>query len=127
LRDSLIPQYATLVYNGFWFSPEREALQALVDQSQQNVTGTVRIKLYKGNIMAAGRKSPCSLYNPDIATMDADPTQSYNQDDATGFIQLNALRLRVAAQVKAAGKTKNASQAKTRKKRNTKQKQKKSN
>ncbi|HIG27968.1 MAG TPA: argininosuccinate synthase [Verrucomicrobiales bacterium] len=122
LRDSLIPQYATLVYNGFWFSPEREALQALVEQSQQNVTGTVRIKLYKGNIMAAGRKSPCSLYNPDIATMDADPTQSYNQDDATGFIQLNALRLRVAAQVKAAGKTKNASQSKTRKKRTTKPK-----
>src|SRR4029434_2383868 len=66
LRDSLIPKYAELVYNGFWFSPEREALQTLVTESQKNVTGTVRVKLYKGNIIAAGRKSPLSLYNPHI-------------------------------------------------------------
>ena len=99
LRDSLIPKYAELVYYGFWFSPERHALQALVAESQKNVTGTVRVKLYKGNIINAGRKSPVSLYNPHIATMEADPTQAYNQDDATGFIRLNALRLKVAAQV----------------------------
>src|SRR6266852_2309524 len=99
LRDSLIPQYATLVYNGFWFAPEREALQALIAESQKNVTGTIRVKLYKGNIMIAGRKSPVSLYNPAIATMEADPTKAYNQDDATGFIRLNALRLKVAAKV----------------------------
>jgi len=99
LRDSLIPKYAELVYYGFWFSPERRALQALVSESQKNVTGTVRVKLYKGNIICAGRKSPVSLYNPQIATMEADPTQAYNQDDATGFIRLNALRLKVAAQV----------------------------
>ncbi len=99
LRDSLIPQYATLVYNGFWFAPEREALQALVTESQKNVTGTVRVKLYKGNLITAGRKSPVSLYNPHIATMEADPTKAYNQSDATGFIALNALRLKVAARV----------------------------
>src|ERR1051326_313072 len=99
LRDSLIPRYAELVYYGYWFSPERLALQAFVEVSQSNVTGTVRLKLYKGNIMAAGRKSSVSLYNPHIATMEADPTKAYNQDDATGFIRLNALRLKVAAQV----------------------------
>ena len=99
LRDSLIPKYAALVYNGFWFAPEREALQALVTESQKNVSGVVRVKLYKGNIIAAGRKSPLSLYNPHIATMEADPTKAYNQNDATGFIALNALRLKVAAQV----------------------------
>jgi argininosuccinate synthase len=99
LRDSLIPKYAELVYYGYWFAPERLALQALVTESQKNVTGTVRVKLYKGNIMVAGRKSPVSLYNPHIATMEADPTQAYNQDDATGFIRLNALRLKVAAKV----------------------------
>ncbi len=98
LRDSLIPKYAELVYYGYWFSPERLALQALVTESQKNVTGTVRLKLYKGNIITAGRKSPVSLYNPQIATMEADPTKAYNQDDATGFIRLNALRLKVAAQ-----------------------------
>ena len=102
LRDSLIPRYAELVYYGYWFSPERLALQALVTESQKNVSGAVRLKLYKGNIMAAGRKSPVSLYNPAIATMEADPTGAYNQDDATGFIRLNALRLKVAA--KAHGK-----------------------
>lgn len=99
LRDSLIPKYATLVYNGFWFSPEREALQALVTETQKNVSGVVRVKLYKGNTIAAGRKSALSLYNPHIATMEADPTKAYNQNDATGFIALNALRLKVAAQV----------------------------
>lgn len=99
IRDSLIPKYAELVYYGFWFSPEREALQALVTESQRYVTGTVRLKLYKGNIMTAGRKSRFSLYNPQIATMEADPTKAYNQSDATGFIRLNALRLKVAARV----------------------------
>jgi argininosuccinate synthase len=99
LRDSLIPRYAELVYYGYWFAPERIALQAFVIESQRNVTGTVRVKLYKGNILVAGRKSAVSLYNPAIATMEADPTKAYNQDDATGFIRLNALRLKVAAQV----------------------------
>jgi argininosuccinate synthase len=99
LRDSLIPKYSTLVYNGFWFAPEREAIQALVTESQKNVSGTVRVKLYKGGIHAAGVKSPLSLYNPHIATMEADPTKAYNQDDATGFIRLNGLRLKVAAGV----------------------------
>jgi argininosuccinate synthase len=98
LRDSLIPKYSTLVYNGFWFAPERLALQALVTESQKFVTGTVRLRLYKGNIIAAGVKSPHSLYHPEMATMEADPTQAYNQSDATGFIRLNALRLRVAAE-----------------------------
>jgi argininosuccinate synthase len=106
LRDSLIPKYSELVYYGFWFSPERLALQAFVAESQKDVSGTVRIKLYKGNIMIAGRKSPVSLYNPQIATMEADPSKTYNQDDATGFIRLNSLRLRVAAQVHAAAKKK---------------------
>ncbi|MGV3773204.1 MAG: argininosuccinate synthase [Verrucomicrobiales bacterium] len=99
LRDSLIPKYSELVYYGYWFAPERFALQALVSESQKNVTGSIRVKLYKGNIITAGRKSPVTLYNPHIATMEADPTKAYNQDDATGFIRLNGLRLRVAAQV----------------------------
>jgi len=99
LRDSLIPKYSELVYYGFWFAPERLALQALVEESQKNVTGTVRVKLYKGGIYAAGRKSRFSLYHPEIATMEADPTKAYNQDDATGFIRLNGLRLKVAAKV----------------------------
>ncbi len=102
LRDSLISKYSTLVYNGFWFAPERLAIQALVNESQQNVTGTVRLKLYKGNIIAAGLKSPVSLYNPHIATMEADPTQAYDQGDATGFIRLNALRLKVSSGVNGA-------------------------
>jgi argininosuccinate synthase len=99
IRDSLGPKYAQLVYNGFWYAPEREALQALITETQENVTGVVRVKLYKGNLMVAGRSSPVSLYNPHIATMEADPTQAYNQSDATGFIALNALRLKVAAAV----------------------------
>ncbi|HXJ55204.1 MAG TPA: argininosuccinate synthase [Verrucomicrobiae bacterium] len=102
LRDSLISRYAELVYYGFWFSPERLALQALVRESQKNVTGSVRVRLYKGGIHASGRRSPVSLYNPHIATMEADPTKAYNQDDATGFIRLNALRLKVAARVRKA-------------------------
>ncbi len=102
LRDSLIPKYAELVYYGFWFAPERLALQALVEESQKNVTGTVRVKLYKGGLHVAGRKSQFSLYNPHIATMEADPTKAYNQDDATGFIRLNGLRLRVNSTVNGA-------------------------
>jgi argininosuccinate synthase len=99
LRDGLIPKYAQLVYNGFWYAPERLALQALVDESQKNVSGTVRLRLFKGNIFTAGRKSAQSLYNPHIATMEADPTKAYNQNDATGFIRLNGLRLRVNSTV----------------------------
>jgi len=93
LRDSLIPRYATLVYNGFWYAPEREALQALIDDSQKTVTGTVRLKLYKGNITTVGRKSPLSLYDENIASMEG-VESDYNPDDASGFIRLNALRLR---------------------------------
>jgi argininosuccinate synthase len=99
LRDSLIPKYSSLVYNGFWFSPEREALQALVTETQRDVSGVVRLKLYKGNIIVAGRKSPKSLYDPKIATMEGDAS-SYDQSDATGFIRLNALRLKVRAALK---------------------------
>ena len=94
LRDSLIPKYSALIYNGFWFSPEREALQALVTETQRDVTGVVRLKLYKGNLIVAGRKSPKSLYDPKIATMEGDKS-AYDQGDATGFIRLNALRLKV--------------------------------
>lgn len=93
LRDSLIPRYAQLVYNGFWFAPEREALQALIDDSQKTVTGTVRLKLYKGNVTTVGRKSPLSLYDENIASMEG-VESDYNPDDASGFIRLNALRLR---------------------------------
>jgi argininosuccinate synthase len=93
LRDSLIPKYAELVYYGFWFAPEREALQALVDESQRYVTGTVRLKLYKGNIITCGRKSKYSLYDMNIASMEGVKSW-YNQSDATGFIRLNGLRLR---------------------------------
>ncbi len=99
LRDGLIPKYSELVYNGFWFSPEREALQALVTETQRDVTGLVRLKLYKGNIIVAGRKSPTSLYDPKIATMESD-SSSDNQSDATGFIRLNALRLKLRAATK---------------------------
>jgi argininosuccinate synthase len=102
LRDSLIPKYSELVYNGFWFSPEREALQALVTETQRGVSGIVRLKLYKGNIIVAGRKSPKSLYDPKIATMESDRS-AYDQSDATGFIRLNALRLKVHAALKDSG------------------------
>ena len=103
LRDSLIPKYSSLVYNGFWFSPEREALQALVTETQRDVVGVVRLKLYKGNIIVAGRKSPKSLYDPQIATMEGDAS-AYDQDDATGFIRLSALRLKVRAALKSSTK-----------------------
>lgn len=93
LRDSLIPRYASLVYNGFWFAPEREVLQKMVDESQANVTGTVRLKLYKGSVLVQGRKSAKSLFNQELATFEADKV--YNQADAEGFIKLNALRLRM--------------------------------
>ena len=94
LRDSLIPKYSELVYNGFWFSPEREALQALITETQRDIGGLVRLKLYKGNIIAVGRKSRKSLYDPKIATMEGD-TSAYDQTDATGFIRLTALRLKL--------------------------------
>ena len=96
LRDSLIPKYSSLVYNGFWFSPERQALQALVTETQRDVTGLVRLRLYKGNIIVAGRKSRNSLYDPKIATMEGEKS-SYDQGDASGFIRLNALRLKISA------------------------------
>jgi argininosuccinate synthase len=96
LRDDLIPRYAALVYNGFWFSPEREALQALVDDIASHVTGTARLLLYKGGVRVAGRKSPHSLYRPDLATFEADAV--YDQRDAAGFIRLQALRLRVRSE-----------------------------
>ncbi|MGK0310308.1 MAG: argininosuccinate synthase [Lentimonas sp.] len=98
LRDSLIPKYAQLVYNGFWYAPEREALQALIDDSQKTVTGTVRLKLYKGNVTTVGRKSPLSLYDENIASMEG-VESDYDPDDAGGFIRLNALRLRRRALV----------------------------
>jgi argininosuccinate synthase len=93
LRDSLIPKYAQLVYNGFWFAPEMKLLQNMVDMTQQNVSGTVRLELYKGNCRVLGRKSERSLYREDFATFEDD--QVYNQKDAEGFIRLNALRLRI--------------------------------
>jgi argininosuccinate synthase len=99
LRDSLVPKYSELVYNGFWFAPERYALQALVTETQRDVTGIVRLKLYKGNIITAGRKSPRSLYDPQVATMEGGAGDAYNQSDATGFIRLNSLRLKVRAAV----------------------------
>jgi argininosuccinate synthase len=93
LRDSLVPKYAEMIYYGFWFSPERRALQTFMDECQQDVTGTVRLKLYKGNVTVAGRRSPRSLYRTDFATFEADSV--YRQRDAEGFINLNALRLRI--------------------------------
>lgn len=95
LKDELMPRYAELIYNGFWWSPEREMLQAAIDHSQQNVTGTVRMKLYKGSASVIGRKSPVSLYNQELVTFEADDV--YDQRDAEGFIKLNALRLRLEA------------------------------
>jgi argininosuccinate synthase len=93
LKDELMPRYAELIYNGFWFSPEREMLQALIDRSQQHATGRVRLKLYKGGVLVVGRQSPSSLYDDALATFEADTV--YDQRDAEGFIKLNALRLRV--------------------------------
>jgi argininosuccinate synthase len=99
IRDSLIPDYSARIYNGFWFSPEMRTLNAFVDATQENVTGTVRLKLYKGNCTVVGRKSPVSLYDERIATMDADQG-AYQQALATGFIELNAIRLIADARVR---------------------------
>ena len=96
LRDSFIPTYARMIYNGFWFAPEREMLQTAIAYSQKNVTGDVRVKLFKGSCTVVGRLSPYSLYNPEIASFEKENV--YNQADATGFIKLNALRLRVRAE-----------------------------
>ncbi|MEE8350717.1 MAG: argininosuccinate synthase [Rhodospirillales bacterium] len=93
LKDEMMPRYAETVYNGFWFSPERNMMQAAIDQASKNVTGTVRLKLFKGNVIITGRKSPQSLYSEETATFEAD--QVYDQRDAEGFIKLNALRLRL--------------------------------
>ncbi|MGQ0659325.1 argininosuccinate synthase [Sphingosinicella sp.] len=96
LKDSIMPRYAELIYNGFWFAPEREMLQALIDKSQEHVTGTVRMKLYKGNATVIGRESPLSLYDQDLVTFE-EGQSGYDHRDAAGFIRLNALRLRIAA------------------------------
>ncbi|MDE0005400.1 MAG: argininosuccinate synthase [Rhodospirillaceae bacterium] len=96
LKDELMPRYASLIYNGYWWSPERVALQALIDETQKPVNGVVRLKLYKGTVTVLGRRSPDSLYDESIATFE-DDHGSYRQDDATGFIRLNALRLRMGA------------------------------
>ncbi|MEC9086044.1 MAG: argininosuccinate synthase [Pseudomonadota bacterium] len=97
LKDELMPRYASLIYNGYWWSPERTALQALIDQSQQHVNGIVRLKLYKGNVIVVGRSSGDSLFDGEVATFEED-AGAYDQADAAGFIKLNALRLRLAAQ-----------------------------
>jgi argininosuccinate synthase len=102
LKDELMPRYAALIYNGFWFSPERRALQALIDETQTRVSGTVRLKLYKGSASVVGRKSPNSLYRLDYVTFEAD--QVYSQKDAEGFIKLNALRLRLGTIAERGGK-----------------------
>ncbi|MFC6790448.1 argininosuccinate synthase [Methylobacterium komagatae] len=99
LKDQLMPQYAELIYNGFWFSPEREMIQALIDKSQEKVTGTVRLKLYKGGVHVIGRESPNSLYDQDLVTFE-EGAVAYDHRDAAGFIKLNALRLRTLAQRK---------------------------
>mgnify|MGYP003997530725 FL=1 len=98
LRDEIMPKYASLIYNGLWFSPEREMLQAMIDKSQKNVTGEVKIKLYKGSCSLVGRRSPKSIYNEGIVTFEA--SNSYNQKDADGFIKLNALRLKQRNRIK---------------------------
>ncbi|KAB8125028.1 argininosuccinate synthase [Komagataeibacter medellinensis] len=98
LKDSLMPRYAEIIYNGLWFSPERRMLQALIDQSQHSVTGRVRLKLYKGNVICVGRESPHSLYDTRVVTFE-DDEGAYNQADAQGFINLNALRLRLGAKI----------------------------
>ena len=92
LKDELMPKYASLIYNGLWFSPEREMMQSMIDKSQDKVEGKVRLKLFKGNTMITGRESSLSLYNPNLATFETD--NIYSQKDAEGFIKLNALRLR---------------------------------
>ena len=97
LKDEIMPRYAELIYNGFWFAPEREMLQALIDKSQENVEGEVTLELYKGNVIVVGRESPKSLYSPTLVTFE-DDKGAYDQKDAEGFIKLNALRLRTLAQ-----------------------------
>ncbi len=98
LRDSLVPRFSELIYYGFWFSPEMEALRAFIEETQKNVTGTVRVKLYKGNVMVVGRRSPVSLYREDLASFDR--SGGYDQRDAAGFIRLQALRLKLSAGVR---------------------------
>ena len=106
MKDELMPRYASLVYNGYWWSPERKMLQQMIDASQETVNGTVRLKLYKGNVIVVGRKSDTdSLFDERIATFE-DDAGAYNQKDAEGFIKLNALRMRIAAKLKKAGKRK---------------------
>lgn len=102
LKDSFMPRYAELIYYGFWFAPEREMLQAMIDKSQENVEGAVRLKLYKGNVIVTGRKSPKSLYSNELVTFE-DDRGAYDQKDAAGFIRLNALRLRTLAARKRLG------------------------
>jgi argininosuccinate synthase len=97
LKDEIMPRYAELIYNGFWFAPEREMLQALIDKSQEHVEGEVRLKLYKGNVIVTGRESPKSLYSSTLVTFE-DDKGAYDQKDAEGFIRLNALRLRTLGQ-----------------------------
>ncbi|MFA5595910.1 MAG: argininosuccinate synthase, partial [Trueperaceae bacterium] len=99
LRDEIVPRYAAAVYNGFWYAPEREAMQSLMDDIQQPVTGEARLKLYKGSVSVLGRRSPNSLYREDVVTFEEDHV--YDQADADGFIKLNALRLRIANQLQA--------------------------
>jgi argininosuccinate synthase len=100
LKDDLMPRYASMVYNGYWWSPERVALQTLIDHTQQNVNGLVRLKLYKGNVIVVGRDSETdSLFDPTIATFE-DDAGAYDQKDAGGFIKLNALRMRIAANLR---------------------------
>jgi argininosuccinate synthase len=96
LKDELMPKYAELIYNGFWFSPERELLQGLIDKSQEKVAGRVRLKLYKGNVAVVGRESPYSLYDQELVTFE-EGAVAYDHRDAAGFIKLNALRLRTLA------------------------------
>src|SRR3546814_12885488 len=98
LKDEMMPRYAELIYNGFWFSPERQMIQALIDESQKRVNGTARLKLYRGGVMVAGRKSPDSLYRHAYVTFEAETV--YAQRDAPAFIKLNALRLRRANMVR---------------------------
>jgi len=98
LRDSLVTRYSELIYYGFWYSPERNFLQTAIDESQKNVNGTVRLKLYKGNVTVLGRKSPNSLFDPRMATFEKEAV--YNQKDAEGFIKLNALRLKLYTRIK---------------------------
>jgi len=94
IRDSLTPKYSEMIYYGYWFAPEREMMQTLIDEAQRNVTGTVRLKIYKGNCTVVGRKSDLSLYNDEFVTFEED--EVYNQEDAGGFIRLSGLRLKIA-------------------------------